>query len=807
MSITKISHRLVFSIFFASTIGAFAQDSIPDFTKGDKIPDGHVHDWNLGPTGARGWIFSKHLATSEARQILVTKVDKGSPAEKILKVDDVILGVGRENFEFDPRVELGRAIAKAESASGTLVLKRWRDGKTKEVTIKLPVLGEYSSTAPFDCDKSSRILEIGCEVLAARMNANPKYNRPIPRCYNTLALLASGNKKYLPVIEKQIQWAAQYSDLEAKTLHCWFYGPVNLLLAEYILATGDTKYLPQLERITMEIVNGQSAIGSWGHRFARPDGWLNGYGMMNAPGLPLVTSLILARQAGVRDSKLDEAIEKNRRLIRFYVGKGAVPYGDHAPWIETHDDNGKNGIAALMFNLLGDQEAATYYSRMSVAAHNGERELGHTGNYFNMLWAMPGVALSGPEASGAWLKEYGWYYDLARRWDGTFQHQGPAQPKNDSYHRWDATGAYLLAFAQVRRSLFITGRKSDVVEAVERREAEKLINAGRGFRHRSDKKHSFYNEKSDQELLKLLADWSPVVRERAAIALAGHQRTSDDKLAKDLIAMLQSENLNARIGACQAIAQIGGKAKTTVPYLREVLQSDDLWLRVKAAYALAGIGDAARVAVPDLLKLLSETDAEKDPRGMLQRFVSFALFDRREGLLRSSLDGVDREMLYRAVKAGLQNEDGRARGTIANVYKNLSYEQIEPLLPSIHRATVEAAPSGNMFADGVRLAGLDVLAKHRIEEGMQLCVDLIDLERWSSGNRLPKCLATLRRYGTAAKPLSPQLKTLQSELTAKFNRKRKLNKQDKAQLEAIQKTLDVINGKTKPPELRPLSAQ
>jgi hypothetical protein len=76
--------------------------------------------------------------------------------------------------------------------------------------------------------------------------------------------------------------------------------------------------------------------------------------MMNAPGVPLTVSLILARKAGVDDPKLDEAIEKSARLLRFYVGKGSIPYGDHHPWIQTHDDNGKNGIAAVMFHLLDD---------------------------------------------------------------------------------------------------------------------------------------------------------------------------------------------------------------------------------------------------------------------------------------------------------------------------------------------------------------------------------------------------------------------------------------------------------------------
>ena len=54
-------------------------------------------------------------------------------------------------------------------------------------------------------------------------------------------------------------------------------------MAEYVLATGDRTFMPELERITMEIVRGQSPVGSWGHRFIqengrlanRPFSWMN----------------------------------------------------------------------------------------------------------------------------------------------------------------------------------------------------------------------------------------------------------------------------------------------------------------------------------------------------------------------------------------------------------------------------------------------------------------------------------------------------------------------------------------------------
>ena len=70
-----------------------ATDRVPDFTAGDTIPEGAKHDWNLGPTGARGWIYSNKLETTQARQILVTQVREGSPADGVLKPGDVILGL------------------------------------------------------------------------------------------------------------------------------------------------------------------------------------------------------------------------------------------------------------------------------------------------------------------------------------------------------------------------------------------------------------------------------------------------------------------------------------------------------------------------------------------------------------------------------------------------------------------------------------------------------------------------------------------------------------------------------------------
>lgn len=749
---------LTLTLVFAVHHSCFAADNgrekaIPDFTKGDKIPEDAKHDWNLGATGLRGWIYCDKMVTSDARQIAITRVEKGSPTDGVLEIGDVILGVGSKPFSYDPRTEMGKALTLAESevGKGNLTLTRWRAGNSAEVVVKLPVLGTYSATAPYNCPKSTRILEQGCQDLARRM-ADPTYAErldPIPRSLNALALLAGGDPSYLPLIKKEAEWAMNFSDEGMAT---WYYGYVMMFLSEYKIATGDDSVMPGLKRLAIEAAHGQSAVGSWGHRFARPDGRLFGYGMMNSPGLPLTISLVMAREAGVKDPALDLAIERSAKLLRFYIGKGAIPYGDHQPWIENHEDNGKCGMAAVLFNLLGESKGAEFFSRMSIASHGSERDTGHTGNFFNVLWAMPGVAQSGPQATGAWMTEFGSsYFDLARRWDHSYRHQGPPEPEEDSYAGWDSTGGYLLAYAMPLKKLYFTVKKANAAPQLDAAAAQSLILDGRGWNNKD--RNGFYDTLGDEQLLERLRNWSPVVRERAAMAL-GRRKNAP---VAPLIEMLDSPSIEARYGACQGLIFLRGRGALAVDALQKTLAHQDLWLRIKAAEALAAIGAPAMKAIPQLLELLAKVDVNNDPRGMQQRYLSFALFD-RDGMLGRSLDGVDRPSLYKAVRAGLKNEDGRARGSIGSVYRHLSLEEIKPLLPAIHEAIVQPAPSGEMFADGIRVEGLRLLSQHHIEEGMNaLVIYTRDQNPWESQIRTPELMKILLTYGTHAKVLIPEL--------------------------------------------------
>lgn len=725
---------------------------MPDLTQGGKKDD--THDWTLGPTGACGWIYGSKGQTSEARQILVTAVAKGTPADGILNSGDVILGVGSQRFSSDARIQFAHAITAAEQdkGGGVLRLTRWRAGKTDSVQLKLAVMGTYSDTAPYACPKSRKLFELGCQAIAKKGLGKVS----IPDDLNALALLASGSKEYQPLLAA---YAKQVAVFKTDGMQSWNYGYATLFLAEYVAATHDSSVMDGLRRLTKEIATGVSAVGTWGHGFAMPNGNCGGYGCMNSPGIVLTLAMVVAREAGVKESVVDRAIAKASAFLRWYVNKGAIPYGDHQPW-PGHEDNGKCSNVAVLFDLLGDREAATFFSKMSVAAYS-ERERGHTGNFFNMLWAMPGVSRCGPLATGAYWKEQQWYYDLARGPEGGFSYQGsPAgEEEHLKYTLWDCTGAYMLAYALPLKSLYLTGKRTCSVPPLNAAETAEVIAAGRDYS--SATKDSCYDGRKSDQLLAGLTSWSPAVRKRSAEALG---RREGDFLPS-LVKQLASSNRDARYGACEALGFLGSRADAAAPQLRALLKDPDPWLQSLACKALPELGRKARQdSVSDLLRMTVGSNPA-DPRHMAQRAACIALFSPypgsripRSSILAESLEGVDCQLLYPAVQSVLENDDGAARGSLQRIYDKLSERDLVALLPAIIKAIRELAPSNEMFGDGIRLAGLDLVSRLHLREGMPLCLSVIEPSRWGAGKRLPKCVEYLGRYGVHAKTLLPELR-------------------------------------------------
>ena len=717
----------------------------PDLTQGGAKDDNH--DWLLGPTGARGWIFFRHDdQTAAARQILITAVDAGSPADGTLRVSDVILGVDGKPFADDARKGLGHAITAAEEKSGLLRLLCWRDGKTTSEDLKLPLLGAYSDTAPYGCPKSKAIYDQGCQFIAK----NGLKNVSIPMDFNALALLASGKPEYRPMVD-------DYAKNVAASIHQgtgnWDLVYGNLFLAEYVLATGDKPLLAELKRISLQAASAQCMNGMWGHNPPLPDGHSEGYGGMNQVGLPMTLSLVLARKAGVTDPSVGKAIDQSIRLLRWFVNKGAIPYGDHCPWA-SHDDNGKCSSAAVLFDLLGDPEAAAYFSWMAVAAYD-EREHGHCGNFWNMLWALPGASRSGPLATGAYLKEQSWYYELARNWKGGFVYQMIEKgDENNNYTDWDLTGAYLMSYGLPLRSLFLLGKKPSCAPALKAEEVSEVIAAGRDFYPAGDR--NGYFKRTPDDLLAGLSSWSPSVRKRSAQALAKR----DGDFLPPLRKLLAGADRNGRYGACEALGCLGARADATVAELRALLKNPDPWLQSLASGAIAHLSPAVGKTDESDLLMLAARKSPTDPRSMAHRAVACALFEPFPGtstptVLNGSLDGVDRRLLYPAMCSLLQNEDSVPRGALVPYLQKLTNRDLAVMLPAIVKAVEVMAPSDEMWGDDIRIGGLDLLTRLHIREGMELCVSTIQY-RW--GLQWEKRMEYLMRYGAHAKEVLPQLR-------------------------------------------------
>jgi HEAT repeat protein len=688
---------VLFGLLVSSAgVSLAAKSKAPDFTRGDS-PEKY-HDYTLGPTGARGWIYGKGT-TEDARQILVTKVDRGTPADGVLEVGDVILGVGGRDFDADARRLFAEAVTEAETTAsrGALKVARWRKGARKTVTIRLEVTGSYSDTSVVS-SKSTRIIEDGGRHLAKK-----GIGGGIAGHVNALGLLATGEARYLP----QVRAHAAKVGAPAKGMASWYNGYANLFLTEYHLVTKDRSVLPKIRALSKSLVEGQNVLGLWGHGYKEIDGSCSGYGALNQAGLVCALSLALAQKCRVDIEHLDRAVERSRTCFRWYTDKGSIPYGYHDPW-HAHACNGKNGSVAVFFDIAGDAEAASFFSKMCTAATARERDMGHTGSYFNTLWGPLGAARAGDRAAAAHLKELRWLTDLSRLCDGSVIYQG--NPGNAGGHKhggWDMTGALLLAHCTPRRKLYITGKGKGVAEEIAGSELRDVAGAGK----------IDYGKRSASSLMRLLGSWSPTVRTKAGKALAA--KGAD---VQSLVKLLRGRDRYGRYGACRALEAMGNKARGAVDDLVGVLEDEDVWLRCRAIRALGAIADPR--AIPPLLKVAVRDDPENDPLERVQNGVGLTLFytGRALGIRtfvktnEAALLAADRKLLIPALKRLLLNANGRSRSEVARFCEKLPWEDVEPLLPELMYCAKFMPPGCKMFSWNARLSPYAVLCRHGVKQ-------------------------------------------------------------------------------------------
>jgi hypothetical protein len=626
--------------------------------------------------------------------------------------------------------------------------------------------------------------------------------------------MATGNPEYLPRVKALAHKIGPKTlKLELKDgMFMWDWGYRNVFLCEYYLLTGDKDVLPAINEYAISLAKGQSMYGTFGHGIAKltPDGQLHGsippYGPVNAAGLIANMAIVMGKNCGVKHPEIEPAVDRASKFFGYFVDKGAIPYGEHMPW-PNHENNGKNAMTALLFGLQGNRIRETQFWAKMVTASYQNREYGHTGQGFSYLWGALGANTGGPDALAAYFNQASWHFDLVRRSDGSFTYDGGEQfgpGKTDdnsyygksSYYGLSPCATYVLTYSIPLKKIALTGRGVDQASWLTKKEVADAIASGRFDLDRKNK--------TNEELIDAMGDWSPVVRSWAAEELG--KRPDRKELVPRLIVLAEGPDYRKRQGAAETLGYIN--SAEALPVLVRLLTHEDRWLRVKAANALRNMGDTAKPVVPEMLKAVVVT-AEPlapivwdDPIQLTHGELAAALF---KGLLRTSIKGIDPELLYPAIRAISKNADGMARAQLTHIITNqLTLEDVQALAPDILLAIDIPSPADTMFANEIRMAGLRALSKYNFREGIRVSLKFAQTQSpHGSEKRMGEIMKELLRYGSAAKEVLPDLKVLiiQCQEEKDFPDWAK-----KMKIVSVEEAIKAIESTSTQPELRTIQA-
>ncbi|MDT8390739.1 MAG: DUF6288 domain-containing protein [Lentisphaeria bacterium] len=380
-----------------------------------KLAKGGYKDFSghFGPLGILGGPFGPNIG--------VRSVSKGSPAYGRLLPGDFIYSVNGKLFGERSEMILLAAITECEATDGKLVLGVRRGKELLDVELQLEVLGRYSSTSPWNCPKTDKIVSNLEDWLAARGG---------PGGYlasDQMFLLGAGSPEHQWLVRKYVN-----SKLAAtKTSNItWILGSETIVLSEYFLSTGDKRVLPAIQGLVDQIVSLQinednNRNGGW---YGRGD-FPRGYPAMVHAGLSCMLGLTLAKECGV-----DVPADAYARGVAYLERKGArygqIIYGDafrDAPSRLDPDAmfagklstrNGKIAKAAVLYQLMGDEHAAYTCSLISTYSWYSTR-FGHGGNWWNDFWTPLGAAAHNKESFIYFMKNHRWYREAGRSFDGS----------------------------------------------------------------------------------------------------------------------------------------------------------------------------------------------------------------------------------------------------------------------------------------------------------------------------------------------------------------------------------------------------
>jgi len=470
-------------------------DGNPWKQRADAGPDMEVDGWyyNLGITGLR-----VQLLEDAPRHLLVKHVFEGTPAFGKIRVDDLIVGAGGRRFVTDHRNGYGmdkfgpdgpiRDFAEALEAcqdkknKGRLTITLLRKGKVDLVELEVGrKYGTFAATFPENCQKTELILDELYEYLLKHQGEDGSWGIPPHDTFAPLALLASGKKKYMAAVKKNVEMHAGTTQAEDSSwLVNWRYTAAAIVMSEYYLATKEKWVLAELQEVydflffsqymDLSQVNekvkethpdalpkdAMDSNGGWGHNIG-----FEGYGpiaMLTGQGA-LAFALMSHCGIEVDRARHDAAYDFLKRAS----GKnGYVWYEDQAAGENDWADMGRTGAAGVA-NVLSPYKGGDYRARALIHARViGEHPESFPDTHGSPIMGMGYAAMAAnvDERSFRRLMDANrWWFVLAQCPDHSFYYQ----PNRDNAgygrdSRISATAVTAFVLSVPKANLHLTGK-------------------------------------------------------------------------------------------------------------------------------------------------------------------------------------------------------------------------------------------------------------------------------------------------------------------------------------------------------------
>jgi hypothetical protein len=462
-------------------------------------PDAEVPGWfyNLGITGLRA-----QLVADEPKALLVKYVFPKSPTNDMVEAEDRIIGVGGQLFKNEhqngygmkvfgsvgPISEFADALEACQSPTGKgkLALTLRRGSATKEVVLDVGrKYGSYAATYPDKCAKSERILAELLQYLADHQAGNGSFGNPVHNVFAPLALLASGDKKYLPAVERCVRFHCETTqakdDKRKYDLPNWSYMGAAFVLSEFYLATKQAWVLPELQEVhdflassqylDMAQINPKSkethprtypkgpadSHGGWGHNPG-----FEGYG-------PIAQITAQGALAYAMMSRCGIKIDRAHHDAAYDFLKKATGHNGYV-WYKDEINGGPDGWADMgrtgaagIANFLSPYPEPAYRERALLHSKViGEHPQSFPDTHGSPVMGMCFTALAAnivPENFRKLMDANRWWFTLAQCADGSFYYQ----PNRDNAGygpdaRMTATAAAAFIFNIPKHSLMLTGK-------------------------------------------------------------------------------------------------------------------------------------------------------------------------------------------------------------------------------------------------------------------------------------------------------------------------------------------------------------